>query len=170
MTPKSLIFFLNSTPCWTDSVRVLYPLLAPWSGVCECMCKHTRACPHWPARRYRLRATGDSDYFRPVNALFILAVSLWLELIAADYTVWKGKDGHQQFCLGDKNIIMQNKTDSWGLESRNSLSWRKIRPPVTKNQYSMTLPRQKDNLSLFRSSVKTKGSEAIYLFEKPVVY
>ena len=55
---------------------------------------------------------GDSDYFRPMNALFILALSLGLELIAADYTVWKRKDSHQQFGLADKNIVMQNKTGS----------------------------------------------------------
>lgn len=78
----------------------------------ECMCLHASACSHWPAYRYQLWAKGGSDYFRPINALLVLAVSSRLELIASDDTVWKGKDGHQQFCLGDENIIMQNKTSS----------------------------------------------------------
>lgn len=112
-------------------------VLVDWgwgSGECVCMSTHlhTCACLHWPTYRYQLGAEGNSDYFRPINALFILAVSLWLELIAADYTVWKRKDGHQQFRLGDKNIIMQNKIGFWGLELRNSLCWRKIRHSVTK--------------------------------------
>lgn len=84
---------------------VLYPLLEPWlTGlgevhVCVCVyvCVHVCVLVHvcmrlliFSCRQYFPVATvdkGGSDYFRPINALFILAVSLLLELIAPDYSV-----------------------------------------------------------------------------------
>lgn len=81
---------------------VLYPLLEPWlTGlgevhVCVCVyvCVHVCVLVHARMRllifSYRQVATvdkGGSDYFHPINALFILAVSLLLELIAPDYSV-----------------------------------------------------------------------------------
>ena len=81
---------------------VLYPLLEPWlTGlgevhVCVCVyvCVHVCVLVHarmhlliFSCRQVATVDKGRSDYFRPINALFILAVSLLLELIAADCSV-----------------------------------------------------------------------------------
>ena len=81
---------------------VLYPLLEPWlTGlgevhVCVCVyvCVHVCVLVHarmhlliFSCRQVATVDKGSSGYFRPINALFILAVSLLLELIAADCSV-----------------------------------------------------------------------------------
>lgn len=88
--------------------------LIPWlivcvyvhTHMCTGMCLITLSCPQ------ALIVGWDFDYFCPINALFILAISLWLEWTAADYSVWKEMDSQQQFRLGDKNITMENETGS----------------------------------------------------------
>lgn len=41
-----------------------------------CVCEYAGAGSDMLAYRYQLWAKRDSDYFRPINALLILAVSL----------------------------------------------------------------------------------------------
>lgn len=54
----------------------------------KCVLVHARMCLLiFSCRQVTTVDKGDSDYFRLINALFILAVSLLLELIAADYSV-----------------------------------------------------------------------------------